>query len=840
MKETTMSKWNINWQGKLYPVKWYSPEDGCIGHCSFDSETTLIVPGQVANFVIGSAYNGKTVYYIKKQDMRAFMDNHKDKMVFMANAPFDLYVLEKIKAIDDVFEEAELNYKTFHVIDLLLLENLLNIGKYGKEISPSLDMLAQQYKEQKLPKDIQTKVDASVYQGVPELDWEKYEDSVGGQEKFIEDLKNALHKVYKEILWSAPPRLKEDSDDYSLKVLLWNVENYLNVKISVSSVKYTKKTTPSEELKGTTYYSKLFRLISDALEEFKKAPYRNVRTSYGNFYREDGTINYEAMEQDAYWYAGIDVIATYEIAERQLFAVKKFCEEKNVPYEKLLSHHDQLLAHLALDKVSRNGFCIDHDKMKEIKKDLTSRIDTALQILEKYNWRPGNGSKERMNELIGEHKLKIPKTPKSGDYQTSEDNLLPFDNIEWVRAYLDYVSYNKLMSYVNLKGERVHTRFKPVVATGRTSSSGPNIQNFPRNFNMRGVLKASPGNGLIMVDYGQEELAVLSYITHKKFGFSKMRDLINEGRDLHRYYVSKFLKKAEEDVTKDERQGGKAVNFGYPGGLGPAKLVVMAKKNYSVTKTVDEAKKEKQAWLKIFPEMDKYLKESSTLKEMLDSGILDSFEETIGWGNPEVAFWILKGILSGQVSTKGGRDYSQKEIDWAFDLAEKIDFPNKKNVWKSGKISKWGLVNNIKRKEGSFDLWSNFSSAFTTVIYDCGRVRGWLKYTDSKNSPFQGVASDVSKRALVKVVRGEKKHGYRVINFIHDEIIVEASLDRDFNELSKIISDYMVEAFNELCPGVVIKTESEFAINWSKTGTHIPDKKGRLVPIPQKEEKKVA
>lgn len=839
-----MSNWNISWNGKLYPAKWYSPkEDGCIGHCAYDSETTLIKPGEIADYVIASAYNGTTVYYITKDTVKAFVDNHKDKMLFMANASFDLHVLEKIKAVKSALEEASIPK---HVIDLLLLQKLYKIGMYGRDLVPSLDMLAEEHLKLNLPKDAKVALSAEIFQA--QLTPEFTEDK-NGLKNLRDYIKVSLLKVYKELLWN------DNGEEVDLKLLLKDLDYYLEPTVVVKSKKDGDKEKSlsvsmfkgkkKEEGEDSTNYRKLIPTLITAFEKFKANPFRKVRVSYGNFLREDLTVDYSSMEQEAFWYAGVDVIATYEIAQRLIYKVKQLCQLENAPAEKLLSHDLQLQSAVALDNISRYGFYVDRKKLIEVKTPLVEELKKHLQVLEKYNYRPGTGSNARFQELVEEYKLKIPKTEKTGKFKTDADSLKKYRDVEWVNSYLEYQTTNKLLSFLNLEKNVVHTRFNPIVATGRTSSSKPNIQNVPRGEGIRSIFSARPGKGIISRDYSALELATLAQVCFSMYGFSKMRDLINKGVDLHTYYASKLLKKPMENVSKDERQKAKAVNFGFPGGLGIAKFIEYAENTYNVLMSETEAKEAKQVWLDTFPEMKKYLSDSKAMEVMLDSGLLASYSTVNSWGKPEMAYWVLKGILSGQTGTKSGRNYTDKEIEWGFGLAEKIDFPNKKQKFQTiinedgeeeqVRIPGSGLEENVRRREGNFWLWSSFCASFTSVVYSSGRIRGWCGYTESKNSPFQGLAADGAKLAVANLIRA----GHKVVNFIHDEVLVEVDLDQDNRPVDADIARIMEESMKVFVPDVQVKTEGEYMVNWAKSGTHLLDDRGRFVPIPSKEEKKL-
>jgi DNA polymerase-1 len=173
-----------------------------------------------------------------------------------------------------------------------------------------------------------------------------------------------------------------------------------------------------------------------------------------------------------------------------------------------------------------------------------------------------------------------------------------------------------LSTYLNDKmigaDGRVHPFFSPLVKTGRTSCSKPNIQNVPRDEGLRNIYIPAPDCVLFANDYSQVELCALAQSCYQRFGKSRMRELINDGEDLHKWF-GQIIKKndsrpeSEKSTDKEYRQLAKVPNFGLPGGLGVAKLVAFAHNNYGVEITLEEAVKLKALWLEAFPEMVDHL-----------------------------------------------------------------------------------------------------------------------------------------------------------------------------------------------------------------------------------------
>ena len=120
---------------------------------------------------------------------------------------------------------------------------------------------------------------------------------------------------------------------------------------------------------------------------------------------------------------------------------------------------------------------------------------------------------------------------------------------------------------------RVHTTFNQLAtATGRLSSSNPNLQNIPIKGDfgrrMRNCFVAGPGNLLAGGDYSQVELRVLAHMS----GDPTLIDAFRQGEDIHARTAGVLFDKSPDRITPDERRSAKTVNFGLIYGMGPQKL----------------------------------------------------------------------------------------------------------------------------------------------------------------------------------------------------------------------------------------------------------------------------
>lgn len=301
-------------------------------------------------------------------------------------------------------------------------------------------------------------------------------------------------------------------------------------------------------------------------------------------------------------YGARDVLATF-FAYMRLRSLIELTGTQN-----FLSHQIQVAGNLALNRVYKNGIGFDEEKASNLLAEIDDKLDKYTRKLATYGWVRGEkGNQKKYNNIITRLGLDfIPKTP-TGDYSMKEDDLKEFKHIPFISMYLEYKALEKTTQFIrDLKGPRVHPRYDLLKNTGRTGCSKPNFQQLPRDGEIRAMFKADEDHTFIITDYSAVELATLSQVLYDDYGKSIMRDKINEGVDLHKYYASVLFGVEETKVQKWQRQAAKAANFGFPGGLGLTTFIDFAR-GYGIDINKDEAANMKKAWFDAFPEMKQYL-----------------------------------------------------------------------------------------------------------------------------------------------------------------------------------------------------------------------------------------
>nr|WP_294793934.1 DNA polymerase I [uncultured Mucilaginibacter sp.] len=229
-----------------------------------------------------------------------------------------------------------------------------------------------------------------------------------------------------------------------------------------------------------------------------------------------------------------------------------------------------------LADIEHEGVRIDHDTLKEFSKELEKDIALLEKtVYEKAGVRFNIASPKQLGEVLFEKLMLDPKAKKTktGQYQTGEDVLLSLAaKSDIVRDILDYRQLQKLKStyvdalptMVNQKTGRVHTSYnQAVAATGRLSSTNPNLQNIPiRTERGREVRKAfiprDENHTIVSADYSQIELRIIAEISKD----ANMMEAFVQGIDIHTATAANVYGVPVLEVDSTQRRNAKAVNFG--------------------------------------------------------------------------------------------------------------------------------------------------------------------------------------------------------------------------------------------------------------------------------------
>ena len=273
-----------------------------------------------------------------------------------------------------------------------------------------------------------------------------------------------------------------------------------------------------------------------------------------------------------------------------------------------------------LAEMEMNGVCIDTKALAETSKQFTTRMNEIEQRIYELAGQQFNiASPKQVGEILFD-KLKIvekAKKTKTGQYVTSEEVLQQLKNKhEIVADILKHRGLKKLIGtyidalpkLINPRTGRIHTSFnQTITATGRLSSSDPNLQNIPiRGEDGKEIRKAfipEPGCLFFSADYSQIELRVMAHLSQDP----QMIEVFREGKDLHAATAANIYKKPIDEVTRDERTKSKRANFGIIYGI----TVFGLAERLDIPR--EEAKMLIDGYFATFPEVHDYMEKSKEI-----------------------------------------------------------------------------------------------------------------------------------------------------------------------------------------------------------------------------------
>ncbi len=300
-----------------------------------------------------------------------------------------------------------------------------------------------------------------------------------------------------------------------------------------------------------------------------------------------------------------------------------------------------------------------------------------------------------------------------------------------VEKLLEYRTVQKaLTSYgqnvvelINPVTGRLHADFRQIGApTGRFACTNPNIQQVPHALEYRRCFSGHPeGRKLIIADYSQIELRILAEFSND----SVFMDAFHSGADLHKVTAAQVFNVPVDQVSKEQRDFAKRLNFGVVYGIGPQRFAIMTGTG------VPEAEKVLRKYFATYKGLDTYLREAAN-----------------------------QAVREKQARTGSGR-----LVRFRFDEQDRQQIS--------------------------------------------------MTQRNGKNTPIQGTSADILKRALRLLNDDLKETSARIVNIIHDEIVVEADADQA-EEIAMRVERAMVAAGREYLETVPVKVETEIATEWVK------------------------
>lgn len=314
--------------------------------------------------------------------------------------------------------------------------------------------------------------------------------------------------------------------------------------------------------------------------------------------------------KDVYEYAAEDADVTLKL--------KNVLEPKlkDVNAEKLFWDMEMPLVPVLAD-MEMTGVCLDTNSLKETSELFTKRMeDLEKKIYDEAGEKFNISSPKQVGDILfGKMKLiDKPKKTRTGQFVTSEDVLQQLRSKALIVAnILDYRGLKKLLGtyvdalpkLINQRTGHIHTSFnQTITATGRLSSSDPNLQNIPvRDDDGKEIRKCfipEPGCLFFSADYSQIELRIMAHLS----GDENMIEAFREGFDIHRATAAKIWHESMDDVTDAQRKKAKQANFGIIYGITTYGLAQrMEIPNNEARQLIDD-------YFKTFPKVHAYMEKA--------------------------------------------------------------------------------------------------------------------------------------------------------------------------------------------------------------------------------------
>lgn len=528
------------------------------------------------------------------------------------------------------------------------------------------------------------------------------------------------------------------------------------IDISLGSFRFSEDPVTGEhKAKGYSLANLVFRHFGRHMEKDL------WRLRYHDLYH----VPLDQWPQGAITYATTDAIDTLAV---------HLVQEKYK--ERAVNATAQVRAHWALHLISAWGFATDSAAVDRLERRVRDELAEVTEYLQREKLIRPNGSrdtkaaKQRMWDLGGRT-----LTAKGDELRIAGET---FDNLKYLALNIEaceevedkpaikvaskpepisvmaaYALYSRLQNLLtgsvkHFRAPVVHCRFDPIKKTGRTGSSGPNLQNVRSYPGVRQCLRARDGCVLIACDYGMCELRTHAQFCFDNFGYSDLGTALNEGIDVHSKIAAAILGMPYEEyckriltdkALKKFRTLGKAVNFGLPGGCGALRFVGLAK-GYGQIITLQEAAKHKAMWKHTWSEMGPFF-----------------------------------NLIASQGTGNG--------------------------------------------------LYYVYNERMDRLHYGCS-------YTAACNLTFQGPAADGAKMAMYRATREQfcdkssPLYGTRFVNFVHDELILEAPKERA-HECAIRLQQIMEEEMLKITPDFPVPAEPAMMTHWDKDAEPVW-KDGRL------------
>lgn len=340
-------------------------------------------------------------------------------------------------------------------------------------------------------------------------------------------------------------------------------------------------------------------------------------------------IEYEEVtgkgkEQVTFDQVDVEKATQYSAEDAEIAYSLKLILEQKLKEENLLELFNTIEMPLlaVLQEMERHGIKIDVPFLVQLSKDFEHKVSILEKDITNLAGEPFNLNSPKQLQHILFEKLGLPvkkktKTGPSTDItvleELAKEHELPAKMVQYRELQKLKSTYiDALPQMVNKVTGRIHTSFnQTIAATGRLSSTNPNLQNIPIRTDLgkeiRKAFIAEKGCVLLSADYSQIELRIFAHIADE----DKLIEAFQKGEDIHTATAGRIFNLPLDQITPDQRRYAKVINFGLMYGMGPFRL------SNELGITMDEAKKFIDNYFGLFPK----------IKECMDRIIAETKEK---------------------------------------------------------------------------------------------------------------------------------------------------------------------------------------------------------------------
>ena len=461
------------------------------------------------------------------------------------------------------------------------------------------------YLSKKDNQNIDTRIKKQINSISIQIDDIVYYSNINDIEKFASEFKNVFES---EEIEKVGYKLKED---YVILKELGIEANNLKFDIGIAAYLLNPVENKYEINSLALQYLNL-----DADEYLSKVGANKKQNAQINLFDNQSGQEDSKKYEDAFKVYSICLLEKKLLEKLEEINSKELFENIEMPLVKVLA------------KMQYEGMHVEKQELIDFGDTLKEGIETLRKEICNLAGEEFNVNSTQQLGIILFEKLKLTSSKKNKKgYSTDVDSLEKIKNehpiVEKVLEYRGLMKLNStyvegMLPYINEKTKRIHSYFhQTVTATGRISSTEPNLQNIPTRFELgkrlRKVFKPKEGYVFIDADYSQIELRVLAHISQDEH----MLEAFKNGEDIHKQAASKVLGIPLEEVTKEQRSAAKAVNFG----------IVYGISDFGLAEQLGVSRKEAKQYIEQY--LEKYSGIDKFMKDIVEKAKEDEYVETL-------------------------------------------------------------------------------------------------------------------------------------------------------------------------------------------------------------------